>query len=430
MVVVQGHHLQILVSAGKAAGGDNGMGDGILSVQQHQVFVVPAIVGRHEILPLLLRLLGIQPVYEIQQAVRHDLVAQVAGVVDIIEILPLGNHPVRRLKLGGHRLQYVHHGQLIPVADGCQTALQVPVVGEHGKQQNHRRAIGALQNVTHQAFVEHALGLVPGVVHREFNHHQIRLNPAVPGDVPVIPHEPRLRGGASHACLDVADVLAVPLAQTLPGTPGVAVFLQGHRSRPLGDGAAQKGHGDLLPCLCPAEEILNSFVVAGAEEGPGNHFPVFGAFHVHNGVRVLIGNGKSIVDITLDGDRGHVRHGGHFKPEFSQTAVKFAPGQLFQVDHPLRPVGGEGEAVAAAGAAVTLAHQGEHHLHAVLAGDGHADAVHQLPEACHAGEQLQNGRVLDTAGDLGERGQPVAADVNGVPASAVILGGAPHLRVQ
>ena len=432
IIVVQGHGLQVRVGFRVAAGADHRSGEGVLPVHQAQGLVIPAIIGKHMALRLLLGLLMIQPVQTIQQAVGHDFVAQVAGVVHIIEVLPLGDHPVFRVaKLGGHRLQHIHHGQLVPVADGGQAALQVPVVGEHRKQQDHRRVAGATENVAHQTLVEHTLGLVPGVVHREFHHHQIRLNASVPGDVPVIAHEPGLRGGASHPGFDVADVCAVFATQTFAGQPGIAVFLQGHGTGALGDGSPQESNGHFLPCPGPAEEGLHPRVVPRAEEGPGDHLPVATALRIHGGVRVHFGNLESVIYITLDGRRRHIRHGGKLKTEFPQPGVEFAPVQPVQGNHPFRPVGGKGEAVAAAGAAVALADQAEAHLQGRIGGgNGHTDAVHQLPEAGHIRQELQDCFVLHPAGDPGSGGQPVAADENGVDAPAVILGNAAHLFVQ
>ena len=427
-IIVQGNGLQIGVRPRKAAGGDHRPGEGRLSIHQLQVDIICSIIGRYITLRLPLRLLLVQPVNEVEQAVRHDSVAQVAGVVHVIEILPLGDHPVSAAKLGTHRFQHIHHGHLVPIADGGQAAFQVPVVGKHREQQDHRRMVGPVQHMAHQALIEHALRLVSCIVDGKLDDHQIRLHRALPGDVPAVAHQAGLRGSAPHAGLDVADVPAIPLAQALTGDPGIAVFLQRHRPGPLGDGAAQKGHGHFFPGSGPAEEGLDSRIVPRTEEGPGDHLPVPGALGVHGWVGVLLRDLEAFVYITYHGHGGHVGNRWQFKSEFSQPCVGIAPLQRPQLDHPFRPIGGEGEAVAAAG--VSFADQGKIHRHPGLPGDGDADAVHQLPKPGHVREQIQDIFILNAPGDPGEGGQPVTADENGVPAPAIVLGDAPHLLVE
>ena len=439
-LIVQGDALQVGIRSGEVARVNHRVRRAILFVQQPDVGKVSAVDRGHIPVRLPHLLLPVQPVQQVHQAVGHHPVAPVGGVVNVVEVLPLGDHRLNALpghKLGRHRLQQIHHGQLVAPADGGQPLFQVPVVGKDREEQDHRRPLGLIQNPAHQALVADAAGLVSLGVDGKLNDHQIRRHGAVPGDVPVISDQAQLGGGAPHAGLDVMQIFTRPRRVALPdglkGLAGVAVLLDGHRPGSLGDGAAQKGQIHRLPCTDLTQQPLDPVVVAAGEEGAGNHLPIGSALKIHRLVRINVRGMVSVVQVELDGGGGQILHAGHLEEELAGDGVILLPVQLPQHHDLLHAVCLEAEGVAGAAALSPGAPEaeGELDLHIrTLGRHGDADAVHQRAETPGSGEQTEDLLICDAAHHFCEGHQAGVAEIDGMPAGSVVLRDSPHRLIQ
>ena len=76
---------------------------------------------------------------------------------------------------------------MIMVPHRAQPLLQVPVIREHQKKQNHRRMIRQFQYFAHKALITHPFGLVAFIIDGIFHYNQIRITFPIVKNVPLKP---------------------------------------------------------------------------------------------------------------------------------------------------------------------------------------------------------------------------------------------------
>ncbi|MNC32826.1 hypothetical protein D3C75_811970 [compost metagenome] len=210
-VIVHFHHLQLHIGPHEITGINLGSPLPIAPVQKPYPHKIIADCGSF-LTKLFLRscLSKVRFRKQMGQTIRHHLMARIGWMVDVIEILPLGNHVPLRLgqpELPGNRVLDAHHRQPIATPHRSQPVLKVPVVGEHTEQQNDRRLLRLIHNVQAEALEAIALRFIPGIIHGKFHHHNVRPSRPMPQNIPFIPDQPQLRWRSANPRFDKMDVV-------------------------------------------------------------------------------------------------------------------------------------------------------------------------------------------------------------------------------
>ena len=125
---------------------------------------------------------------QVHEAVCHDTMSHIAGMIYIIKELILRQYSAffsGQAKLRCNRILNADHGQFIGLTHNRKPILKIPVICKHCKKQYHRRMPRQCKNLTDQTFITYAFCLIAFIIHSKFYHYNIRLNSAISQYIPV-----------------------------------------------------------------------------------------------------------------------------------------------------------------------------------------------------------------------------------------------------